>query len=86
MLLADPEDSEEMAMSFAVGGEKSGFDRSTFVTAFIQSGIPAAVANKMIERMKGHLPEWEKLIAQSFLPERLKADYCQLLNKRISQL
>lgn len=86
VLLADPEDSEEMAMSFAVGGEKSGFDRSTFVTAFIQSGIPAAVANKMIERMKGHLPEWEKLIAQSFLPERLKADYCQLLNKRISQL
>ena len=86
VLLADPEDSEEMAMSFAVGGEKSGFDRSTFVTAFIQSGIPAAVANKMIERMKGHLPEWEKLIAQSFLPERMKADYCQLLNKRISQL
>lgn len=86
VLLADPEDSEEMAMSFAVGGEKSGFDRSTFVTAFIQSGIPAAVANKMIERMKGHLPEWEKLIAQSFLPERLKTDYCQLLNKRISQL
>lgn len=86
VLLADPEDSEEMAMSFAVGGEKSGFDRSTFVNAFIQSGIPAAVANKMIERMKGHLPEWQKLIAQSFLPERMKADYCQLLNKRISQL
>ena len=86
VLLADPEDPEEMAMSFAVGGAKSGFDRSTFVTAFIQSGIPAAVANKMIERMKGHLPEWQKLIAQSFLPERLKADYCQLLNKRISQL
>ena len=86
VLLADPEDPEEMAMSFAVGGEKSGFDRSTFVNAFIQSGIPAAVANKMIERMKGHLPEWQKLIAQSFLPERMKADYCQLLNKRISQL
>ena len=86
VLLADPEDPEEMAMSFAVGGEKSGFDRSTFVNAFIQSGIPAAVANKMIERMKGHLPEWQKLIAQSFLPERMKADYCQLLKKRISQL
>ena len=86
VLLADPEDPEEMAMSFAVGGEKSGFDRSTFVNAFIQSGIPAAVANKMIERMKDHLPEWQKLIAQSFLPERMKADYCQLLKKRISQL
>ena len=26
-------------MSFAVGGEKNGFDRSTFMTAFTQSGI-----------------------------------------------
>ena len=28
VLLADPADTEEMAMSFSHGGEKSGFDRS----------------------------------------------------------
>ena len=54
--------------------------------AFTQSGIPVAVANKMTERMKRHLPQWEKLIAQSFLPEKTKADYCHLLNKRIELL
>ena len=32
--------------------KKNGFDRSTFMTAFTQSGIPTNVADKMIERMK----------------------------------
>ena len=86
VLLADPKDTEEMAMGFTVGGPKRGFDRNTFMTAFTQSGIPVAVANKMIERMKGYKPEWEVLIGQSFLPEKMKDDYCLLLNKRIALL
>ena len=86
VLLADPQDTEEMAMSFTVGGAKSGFDRNTFMTAFTQSGIPAAVAEKIVERMKSYKPVWEKLIAQSILPEKMKADYCHLLDKRIDQL
>ena len=86
VLLADPADTEEMAMSFAVGGGKSGFDRSTFMTAFTQSGIPVAVADKMIERMKGNLPRWQELISESFLPEKMKTDYCLLLSKRIDLL
>ena len=69
-------------MSFMVGGNKNGFDRNTFITAFTQSGIPAAVANKMIERMKSFLPKWKELISQSFLPEEMKMDYCALLDKR----
>ena len=86
VLLADPADTEEMAMSFTVGGEKSGFDRNTFMTVFTQSGIPATVADRMIERMKAHHAKWEALISQSFLPEKMKADYCHLLNKRIELL
>ena len=84
--LADPADTEEMAMSFTVGGDKSGFDRNTFLSAFTQSGIPAAVADRMIERMKGYLPEWNKLISASFLPENMKAGYYRLLEKRITRL
>ncbi len=86
VLLADPEDTEEMAMSFTVGGAKNGFDRSTFMSAFTQSGIPIAVANRMIERMKGFLPQWEELISQSFLSDKMKTDYCRLLNERIKFL
>ena len=86
VLLADPQDTEEMAMSFTVGGGKSGFDRHTFMTAFTQSGIPAAVADKMIDRMKGNIPAWKELIGQSFLPDKMKTDYCCLLDKRIDKL
>lgn len=86
VLLADPEDNEEMAMSFTVGGAKSGFDRNTFMTAFTQSGIPVTVADKIIERMKSYLPKWKELISQSFLPEKMKTDYYCLLNKRINLL
>lgn len=86
VLLADPADNEEMAMSFSLGGEKSGFDRSTFMTAFTQSGVSVAVAEKMIERMKGNLPKWKELITRSFLPEKMKKDYSTLLDKRTNAL
>ena len=86
VLLADPQDTEEMAMTFSVGGEKNGFDRNTFMTAFTQSGIPTAVANKIIERMKTFVPNWEALIDESFLPDKIKTDYYRLLSKRIEVL
>ena len=86
VLLADPQDADEMAMTFSVGGNKNGFDRHTFMTAFTQSGNPAAVANKMIERMKSFLPKWKTLIDQSCLPDKMKADYHLLLSKRIEVL
>lgn len=80
--LADPADTEEMAMSFTVGGEKSGFNGNTFITAFTQSGISAALAEKMVERMVAHIPQWKELISQSFLPDKMKRDYCSLLDER----
>ncbi|MBQ7514465.1 MAG: HipA domain-containing protein [Prevotella sp.] len=86
VLLADPQDTEEMAMSFTVGGPKSGFNRSTFMNAFTQSGIPIAVAEKMIERMSRYLPQWTTLVDQSFLPEKMKDDYKRLLGQRIDEI
>ena len=82
VLLADPADTEEMAMSFSVGGEKSGFNRNTFMTAFVESGISVARSEKIIEQMRTYLPKWKELISQSFLPEKMKADYYTLLDKR----
>lgn len=86
VLLADPKDTEEMAMSFTVGGDKSGFNRSTFMDAITQSGVSIAIAEKLTERMKSCLPKWKDLIYLSFLPEKMKADYCSLLHKRIELL
>lgn len=86
VLLADPEDTEEMALSFAVDGAKSGLDRNTFLTAFASSGIPTGVADKLISRMTSHLPVWKELIGQSFLPKTMQDAYCKLLEERIERL
>lgn len=82
VLLAAPQDPEEMAMSFSLGGKKNGFNRNTFMSAFTQSGIPATVADRMINRMAGYLPDWKRLISHSFLSEKMQIAYCSLLDKR----
>ena len=56
------------------------------MTAFTQSGISSTVADKMIERMKGYVPQWKELVRQSFLPDKMKDNYFLLLDKRISAL
>lgn len=86
VLLADPTDTEEMAISFTVGGKKSGFDRHTFLDSMTASGIPLAVAERLINTMTAHAPQWENLIEQSFLPEDLKTAYLHLLANRLERL
>ncbi len=86
VLLADPSDTEEMAMTLEVGGRKSGFTREDFLGAMTSSGISAAVAQKLLERLVSFLPEWEELVDASFLPEELKSSYKDLLKERIRRL
>ena len=73
---------DSTAMSFSLGGKKNGFNRNAFMSAFTQSGIPATVADRMINRMAGYLPDWKRLISHSFLSEKMQIAYCSLLDKR----
>ena len=69
-----------------MGGRKSGFTREDFLGAMTSSGISAAVAQKLLERLVSFLPEWEELVDASFLPEELKSSYKDLLKERIRRL
>ena len=86
VLLADPTDPEEMAMTFTVGGLKTGFGRETFLSALLASGIPEKVALGILDRMSGFLPRWEELIDRSFLPLPLQQAYKVLLHERLGRL
>ncbi|MCR5407543.1 MAG: HipA domain-containing protein [Bacteroidales bacterium] len=86
VLLADPEDQEELAMTFTVGGRKDGFDRESFLVAMEESGISRPVAEKKIVRMCNSLPVWESLIDKSFLPDDLKSSYKNLIQERLTRL
>lgn len=84
--LADPSDTEEMAMAFTVGGEKRGFGRKTFLDAMTASGVRDVLAEKIIARMCSHRQAWEELTDRSFLPSEMKRDYKRLLEQRCNSL
>lgn len=86
VLLADPADTDELAMPLTAGEGTSGFTKESFVAAFMASGIPAKVAETLIAKMCGHLDEWNKLIESSFLPADLKQQYKQLVLERLHRL
>ena len=86
VLLADPKDTDELAMPLFVGGNTTGFNRETFLRAFVQSGVPANVAEKCLAKMTGHQDKWFETIDNSFLPDDLKDRYKELIQARLSLL
>ena len=86
VLLADPNDTDELAMPVFVGGKTTGFNRETFDQAFVQSGVPTKTAQKCIDKMAGYKDKWFEIIDNSFLPEDLKTSYKKLILSRLSLL
>lgn len=86
VVLADPQDTEEMAMTLTIGGEKRGFNKDSFLLAMEESGLARPVSEKMIGRLRDSFPKWTALINGSFLPEDLKKAYIQLLNERLNKI
>ncbi len=86
VLLADPNDTDELAMPVFVGGKTNCFDREIFAQAFVQSGVPTKTAQKCIDKMAGHKDKWFEIIDNSFLPEDLKTLYKELIVSRLSLL
>ena len=84
--IAFPQDTEEMAMTFEVSGQKTGFGKDTFFKAFTESGMNKKASERPISRMCSHETAWKELISESFLPEELKLEYNALLGSRLDTL
>lgn len=84
--LSYPEDLEEMALTFEVGGSKTGFGRETFLKAFQQTGMNETASKKLVSRMCSYQNAWNKLISESFIPEKTKEAFVQLVNERLALL
>lgn len=82
VLLADPNDTEELAMPLFNGGSKTGFTRESFVQAFKSSGVQEVTAHKLINKMASHKDIWCETIETSFLPDDLKDAYKRLIEQR----
>lgn len=86
VLLVDPSDSEEMALSFRTGEGKAGFGLPTFLSAMQESGLTEAQAEAIVGRICSAAPEWKRLIDASFLPAPMKTAYLKLLDNRLERL
>ena len=78
--------TDELAMPLFTGGKTTGFNREAFLRTFVQSGVPANVAEKCLAKMTGHKDRWFEIIDNSFLPDDLKDRYKELIRTRLSLL
>jgi len=86
VLLADPNDTDELALPLVSNGKTNGLVRESFIEAFVKSGIQYKVADRIIDKMISHMGKWQELIDLSFLSDSYKTAYKSLLKDRISRL
>ena len=83
-VILNPKDEEELALT--LNGKKQRLRRQDFIT----SGLTMGVEQKTIERLIGKyvrlLPEMKKFIGNSFLDDKLKDKYAELIAGRIDRI
>ena len=83
-VILNPEDEEELALT--LNGKKQRLRRQDFIT----SGLTMGVEQKTVERLIGKyvrlLPEMKKFIGNSFLNDKLKDRYAELITGRIDRI
>ena len=82
--IANPIEKEELAMPLA--GRKAKLKLPDFLQAAKTMGIEEKVILRLIGNMKKVLPEWHRLIGESFLSEKKKELYNLLIAERLSRL
>ena len=83
-VILNPEDEEELALT--LNGKRQRLRRQDFIT----SGLTMGVGQKTVERLIGKyvrlLPEMKKFIGNSFLNDKLKDRYAELITGRIARI
>ncbi len=81
-----PVAGEELALP--LNGKKRNLQRKDLLDYFAieRLGLTSAALNRVVASLSSARPHWERLIEASFLPERLKAAYRDMLSERFERL
>ncbi|WP_319525542.1 HipA domain-containing protein [uncultured Desulfosarcina sp.] len=81
-----PGESEEIALP--IKGKKRKLDQKVLIDYFgrIRLGLNRKIVDSLLTELKDAAPEWDKLIAISFLPNKMKREYGLLLATRRKRL
>lgn len=82
--IANPNDKEELALSLS--GRKTKIELNNFIQSAATMGIEENVVRRLIANMHNALPKWRLLIQASFLDDKLKEKYTELVEERLSLL
>lgn len=84
--IANPSTEEELALSIC--GKKKGFTKTDFVDGFATKTLflPKQKAEKELHNFLLCVPQWKKMVEQSFLADDLKNKYIELINERALRL
>ena len=82
--LVNPADTEELALT--LNGKKKKLRQEDFRIAAQRAGVEDKVMTGVFSRFIRVRPAWEKLLAESFLPAKLKEGYLALLQRKFEQL
>ncbi|WP_335964640.1 HipA domain-containing protein [Galbibacter sp. PAP.153] len=79
-----PEDPEELALNF--NGKKRKLKRKDFNEAMTKAHIPEKAIENLWNRVEKGIQNWPDLIQSSFLTEKQKMAFLQLIKSRANQL
>ena len=82
--IANPNDKEELALSLS--GRKTKIELNNFIQSAATMGIEENVVRRLIAKKLNALPKWRLLIQASFLDNKLKEKYIELVEERLSLL
>lgn len=81
LLIPFQQDSEELALP--LNGKKQNIRKKDFIEFGKNLTIPEKVIQNTIENMSGYYLSWEQKIQKSFLTDKLKDEFCQLIKIRL---
>ena len=82
--VAMPEDDEELALT--LNGKKKRIKREDFEKAMLDSGMDRKAVENLFNRMLRAVPQWHALIEESFLPNSLRDDYHNTIDRMAARL
>lgn len=77
-------DSEELALT--LNGKKKKISKKDFIEAINRFNVESKAIENIFNKFKSAINKWHYFIDISFLPDKMKADYHDLINRRVIQI
>ena len=83
-ILVNPDDNEELALT--LNGRKRKLKKIDFQKAYELNGLDDKSIERVFSKFSIAIPLWKEFISISFLPDKMKTEYIELITERAGRL